>query len=309
MEQFNHDQTLLLHSHRYDMIPKIFPKSACRYLKSFPDSLQHVRDDGVVPQVREPNPGSLNIHGTRQEEPRSCVPQRERIRCWLWYWFKRFSSTGHPFSYRWWRRRSCVSPGSGWGGAKPAGSNQWSSPAPCCVCGCRSLSQSAFSSGSAPGSPSLAPCGWHTAPTLSESSEVCEKHRLNPTLLTSNWMDGWMEEIGKGLPEVVVKLQVGRRWCCLAHGANNVGAERTNTPLSYVGGHTALKQNKLCLTWLCRERTKKINWYAKWYFFLTCLLHVSIWHRAYSKHLDKGRPLQNNLKCDLKNPLSMCHGV
>lgn len=38
------------------------------YLQPLSDSLQHVGDDGVVPEVGEPNPGALHIHGTGQEE-------------------------------------------------------------------------------------------------------------------------------------------------------------------------------------------------------------------------------------------------
>lgn len=47
------------------------------YLKSLSYSLQHVRDDGVIPEVSEPNPGSLNVHGTGQEETRSYEPQEK----------------------------------------------------------------------------------------------------------------------------------------------------------------------------------------------------------------------------------------
>ncbi|TNN58917.1 hypothetical protein EYF80_030830 [Liparis tanakae] len=42
---------------------------------SLPYGLQHVGDDGVVPEVGEPHPGSLHVHGAGQEEPGSCTPQ------------------------------------------------------------------------------------------------------------------------------------------------------------------------------------------------------------------------------------------
>ena len=38
------------------------------YLQSLSDCLQHVGDDGVVPEVSEPHPGASHVHGTRQEE-------------------------------------------------------------------------------------------------------------------------------------------------------------------------------------------------------------------------------------------------
>jgi hypothetical protein len=38
------------------------------YLQPLSDSLQHVGNDGIVPQICEPHSGSLHIHGTRQEE-------------------------------------------------------------------------------------------------------------------------------------------------------------------------------------------------------------------------------------------------
>lgn len=134
-------------------------------------------------------------------------------------------------SHRWWRQRNCVPPGSGWGGAKPVVSSQWSSPAPHSSSDCQSLSQSASSSGSAQGNPSLAPCGWHTVPTWPNTTHTqvyymtsCQNDNSNSIFWINFYYltcDGCLN-----LPEVVVELQVGGRWCCLAHGANDVGTKK-----------------------------------------------------------------------------------
>ena len=101
---------------------------------------------------------------------------RRQVRPWFIFYMltylKRSAFNGSFFSYRWWRQRSCAFPGSGWGGAKPVGSSQWSSPAQCYAFGCRFPSLSASSSDSDRGSLSLAPCGWHTAPIWSENKQV-----------------------------------------------------------------------------------------------------------------------------------------
>ncbi len=46
------------------------------YLQPFSDSLQHVGDDGVVPQIGEPHSRAFNIHWAGQKESRSCGGQK-----------------------------------------------------------------------------------------------------------------------------------------------------------------------------------------------------------------------------------------
>lgn len=53
------------------------------YLKPFPDCLQQVRHQRVVPQVGEPNPRAFHIHGARQEETGSCRGQQRMSVCWI----------------------------------------------------------------------------------------------------------------------------------------------------------------------------------------------------------------------------------
>lgn len=161
--------------------------------------------------------------------------RRRQVRPWFIFYTltyrKRSVFNGTLFSYRWWHQRSYAFPGSGWGGAKPVGSSQWSSPAPCYAFGCRSPSRSASSSDSDRGSLSLAPCGWHTVPIWSENKQVyqgLDKHHSrekNKELGNLSTYQAVRSDISSSVPEVVVKLQVGGRWCGLAHGADNVGAE------------------------------------------------------------------------------------
>lgn len=49
------------------------------YLKAFPDCLQQVGHQGVVPQVGEPNPRAFHIHGTGQEETGACRDKRVQM--------------------------------------------------------------------------------------------------------------------------------------------------------------------------------------------------------------------------------------
>lgn len=50
------------------------------HLKPFPDSLQEVGHQRVVPQVSEPNPRAFYIHGTGQEETGACGDKRTQMR-------------------------------------------------------------------------------------------------------------------------------------------------------------------------------------------------------------------------------------
>lgn len=78
------------------------PSQLSLYLQTLSHGLQHVGDDGVVPQVREPDPGPLHVHGAGQEEPRSWEAQGRALR-------RRVAGEqtssraggGPPPSYRW----------------------------------------------------------------------------------------------------------------------------------------------------------------------------------------------------------------
>lgn len=48
------------------------------YLKAFPDRLQQVGHQGVVPQVGEPHPRTFHVHGARQEETWTCRNKQKR---------------------------------------------------------------------------------------------------------------------------------------------------------------------------------------------------------------------------------------
>ena len=173
-----------------------------------------------------------------------------------------FKSTS--FSYRWWHQRSCAFPGSGWGGAKPVGSSQWSSPAPCYAFGCRSQSRSASSSDSDRGSLSLAPCGWHTAPIWSENIQVYQDLDEHHSSGKKNVLEIF-QLINSSVPEVVVKLQVGGRWCGLAHGTDNVGAEereRNRTCSVKVEGMRWSYSESPILSWKVKVRHLKKNIYS-----------------------------------------------
>lgn len=51
---------------------------AATYLKAFPDRLQQVGHQGVVPQVGEPHPRTFHVHGARQEETWTCRNKQKR---------------------------------------------------------------------------------------------------------------------------------------------------------------------------------------------------------------------------------------
>lgn len=61
---------------------KITTQTKVTNLQSLAYSLKHVGDDGVIPEVSEPNPGSLHVHGTWQKETRSCMLRSQEVqRC------------------------------------------------------------------------------------------------------------------------------------------------------------------------------------------------------------------------------------
>lgn len=60
-------------------MPEVSTCLVCSYLQSLTHCLEHVGNDGVVPQVCKPHLRTLNIHGTGQEEAWPCRERKKKL--------------------------------------------------------------------------------------------------------------------------------------------------------------------------------------------------------------------------------------